>query len=125
MVGVLGYLEVYIATLYGQSLFAPLATHKGVTIAVVARDDPGVFLDGVVEDSAFQSWFLRGKPYLELSAVFLRPIHEGQGPVHEHVHDRSLDLYVVITHFVMIKVLVEFLRNTESCREHRVIRLFG
>ena len=59
MVGALVDLEVYIASLNGQGLFAPLATHKGVAIAIVAGYDSAVFLDGIVKDSAFQSWFLR------------------------------------------------------------------
>ena len=61
VVGALVDLEVYIASLNGQGLFAPLAAHKGVAIAVVAGYDSAVFLDGVVEDSAFQCLFLRSE----------------------------------------------------------------
>ena len=66
MVGVLVDLEIYVASLNRQSLLAPLAAHKGVAIAIVAGYDSAVFLNGVVEDLAFQSWFLRCKPSLGL-----------------------------------------------------------
>ena len=125
MVGALVDLEVYIASLNGQGLFAPLATHKGVAIAVVAGYDSAVFLDGVAEDSAFQSRGLRRETRVVLSLLFIRPVRKGQGSLHEHVNNWSFDLNVVFTHFVMIEVLVEFLRNAEPCRQHRVVRLFG
>ena len=43
MVGVLVDLEVYIASLNGQGLLAPLAAFKGVAIAVIAGYDSAVF----------------------------------------------------------------------------------